>query len=145
MQRHHIVMIACILYSPVLASCDMYLYANATAPLLAPVDSVCLKDALTKRLGAPSMRPVVEKNSGRRPAALWLYYDRASFTQTYPDTGGSTLSAAQVVAAGLFATRARFRRAQDSVSHQLGSTILAVRDDCGGQSVPGRPEITYPR
>jgi len=138
-------MIACIIYSPVLASCDMYLYASATAPLLAPVDSVCLKDALNKRLGAPSDGPVVEKSFGRRPASLWFYYDRVSFTQTYPDTGGSTLIAAQVVAAGLFATRARFHRAQDSVSHQLGSTILAVRDDCGGQSVPGRPEITYPR
>ncbi|SRR6266545_760387 len=145
MQRHRIVMIACILSGPVLESCEMYLYANATAPLVAPVDSVCLKDALTKRLGSPSGGPQVEKSSGRRPAALWLYYERASFTQTYPDTGGSTLSAAQVVGAGVFATRRRFHRAQDSVSHKLGSTILAVREDCGGQSVPGLPEITYPR
>ncbi len=138
-------MIACILYSPVPASCDPYLSATATAPLLAPVDSVCMKDALTKRLGTPSGGPLVEKSSGGRPAALWLYYEHASFTQTYPDTGGSTLSATQVVAAGIFATRTRFHRAQDSVSHQLGSTILAVRDNCGGQRVPGRPEITYPR
>src|SRR5258705_13700076 len=118
MQRHHIVMIACIIYSPVLASCDMYLYASAPAPLLAPVDSVCLKDALNKRLGAPSDGPVVEKTFGRRPASLWFYYDRVSFTQTYPDTGGSTLIAAQVVAAGLFPPRGRVYRAPENLGYQ---------------------------
>ena len=121
---------------------DCYRYANASALLLAPVDSLCLKDALTKRLGPPDMSSNVEKRFGRRPTALWLYYDRTSFTQTYPDTGAATLTAARIVHTGILPMTAREKRAQDSLGDQLGRTILAVRDSCGGRPVPGQPEIT---
>ena len=124
---------------------DCYRYAVADALLLAPVDSLCLKDALTKRLGPPDMRPQIEKRFGRQPTALWLYYNRTSFTQTYPNTGSAMLSAARIVHTGILPMTARQHHTQDSVSQQLGRTVLAVRDSCGGRAVPGQPEITYPR
>ncbi len=127
-----------------LQSCDPILYAWASAPLIAPVDSVCLRDALTSRLGSPSMQ-VVEKPTRRTPAALWLYYGHASFTQTYADSGAVTLEAAQPVASGLQALFAPPRAIQDSVSRQLGREILAARDACGGQAPPGRPALTLDR
>jgi hypothetical protein len=120
---------------------DCYHYAVATAPLAEPLDSTCLKAALTRRLGAPSMRPVIEKRTRRTPAALWLYYGHASYTQTYADSV-VTLTAAQPVGSGLFShPRAR----QDSVSRQLGADVLAARDACGGRAMPGRPELTLGR
>jgi hypothetical protein len=65
---------------------DCWQYAVATAPLAEPLDSTCLKNALAQRLGAPSMHPVLEKRDRTMPAALWLYYGHASYTQTYGDT-----------------------------------------------------------
>ena len=130
--------------SLVLQGCDPMLYARARTSLVAPVDSACLKQALTSRLGEPSLRPVLEKRTRSTPAAVWLYYGHASFTQTYTDSG-ATLSAAEPVAQGLEVLFSSRRTVQDSVSRQLGVEILAVRDTCGGRTVPGTPELTYDR
>jgi hypothetical protein len=120
---------------------DCWQYAVATAPLAEPLDSTCLKNALAQRLGAPSMHPVLEKRDRTMPAALWLYYGHASYTQTYGDTVVA-LTAAQPVSSGLFSHPTA---KQDSVSRQLGAHLLAVRDACGGRSLPGRPELTFGR
>ena len=122
--------------------CDPIVYARATTRLVAPVDSVCLKDALARRRGSPSLRPSLKKRKRREPAALWLYYGDASFTQTYPDSGAAALSAAQPIASGL-AVLGRTRKTQDSVSRQLGRELLAVRDACGGRLPPDRPELEF--
>jgi hypothetical protein len=128
-----------------LPSCDPILYARATAPLIAPVDSVCLKNVLTKRLGSPSMHSFVERRTRRTDAALWLYYGHASFTQIYSDSGSAALTAAEPVASGLQALFWPPRTTQDSVSRYLGREILAARDSCGGRPQPGRPELTVGR
>ena len=125
--------------------CDPYIIANATAPLVAPVDSVCLKDALESRLGSPTMRSRVERRDWWRPTTLWLYYGGASFAQTYPDTGAATLHAAEIVAAGLQAIFSPPREVQDSVSRQLGRELVVARDACGGRAPPNRPDFTVAR
>jgi hypothetical protein len=128
-----------------LGSCDPILYARATAPLVVPVDSVCLKGALARRFGKPSMRPILQKRTRTSPAELWLYYDRASFTQIFADSGLATLVAAKPVSKGLEAVFSPPRARQDSVSRRLGRDLLAVRDACGGRPPPGRPELTFDR
>ena len=134
-----------LLWGLALQGCDPILYATATAPLVAPVDSACLKDALAQRLGSPSMRPMLVKRTRTRPAVLWLYYDHASFTQTYADGGLASLVAAQPVASGLQAMFWPPRARHDSVSRRLGHELLAVRDACGGRAPPDRPELTFDR
>jgi hypothetical protein len=125
-------------------SCDPIVYARASAPLVVPVDSACLNRTLASRLGAPSLKPVFEKQTRYFPAALTVYYDRASFTQTYPDSGEATLTAAEAIAGGIGVFSYSHAK-RDSISRQLGNVVLAARDACGGRAVPGRPEITYPR
>jgi len=120
---------------------DCYQYALVTAPLTEPLDSTCLKAALARRLGAPSLRPILEKRTQHTPAALWLYYGHASFTQIYADSV-VTLTAAQPISSGLFSHRSA---EQDSVSRGLGVHVLAVRDACGGRALAGRPELTFGR
>jgi hypothetical protein len=131
--------------SLLLQGCDPILYARAVAPLVVPVDSACLQQALTRRLGAPSMPRHFEKRSRYWPATLTLYHGYASFHLTYPDTGAATLTAAEPVASGLQALFAPPRRTQDSVSRQLGRELVAARDTCGGRTPPGRAELEFQR
>ena len=126
-------------------SCDPYVFARARAPLVAPVDSACMMDALARRLGPPKLPPHLEKRTRWTPAELSLHYGPALFAQTYADTGAATLSATQTVATGLRAVFGPPRRAQDSVSRQLGRDLLAVRDACGGRTPPGPAELEYER
>ncbi|HEV8401026.1 MAG TPA: hypothetical protein VGQ18_14445 [Gemmatimonadales bacterium] len=138
-------MIATLLGAALLQGCDPMLYANARAPLVAPVDSVCLKAALQARFGPPDMRPIVEKRGRKTPAALWLYYGRAAFAQTYHDSGSATLRASKPVASGLQALFAPPHARQDSVSRQLGRDVLAMRDACGGRTPEGVSEVEFSR
>ncbi len=124
-----------------LVDCDPIVYARATTPLIAPIDSACLKQALASRLGAPSMRSGFEKGTHSRAATLTLYYNRTSFKQTYPDTGLASLAASQPLAAGLKALRNSAPVSKDSADRQLERELLSVRDACGGQAPPGSPEL----
>lgn len=127
-----------------LAACDPIRYARVRAPLLAPLDSVCLKHALEVRLGPPVMPQHFQKRSAVEPAALWVYHKHASYTQLYWDVGVATLVAAQPVASGievLWYSKAR----RDSVRSQLGRDILAVRDHCGGRQAPDSAELILGR
>ncbi len=134
-----------LLCSLLLQSCDPMRYARATAPLVTPIDSVCLQRALTARFGPPSMQSIVEKRTRYMPAHAVFYYHYMAFTQTYPDSGDATLSASEPVAQGLGVLFAKSRKAQDSVSRRLGREVLALRDECGGRAPRDRPELTFER
>lgn len=124
---------------------DLIVFATASTPLLAPVDSVCFNEVLARRFGRPDDQPFVRARTEKRPAALWLYYGRAIFKQTYSDSGFATLSAAQPLDSGMVAAVLPPRAALDSVGQQLGTEVLAVRDACGGRSRPNLPELTIGR
>jgi hypothetical protein len=124
---------------------DIIVYATASTPLVAPVDSVCFKEVLAQRFGRPADQPVVRSRTEKRAAALWLHYGRAIFKQTYTDTGFATLSAARPVDSGMVAALLPPRTVLDSVGQQLGTEVLAVRDACGGRSRPNLPELTIGR
>ncbi len=124
-----------------LGSCDPIVYARATTPLVAPLDSVCLKGALSRRLGPPSIQPVMTRRTGTRAAELTFYYGHASFTQNYPDSGQVSLTATEPIAGGHQALAGAGQSSRDSVTRSLGQDLLAVRDACGGKSPPGVPDL----
>ena len=124
---------------------DIVVYATASTPLLASVDSVCLNEVLARRFGPPDDQPFVRSRTEKTPAALWLYYGRAIFKQIYADTGAATLSAAKPVDSGFVAVLLPPRGALDSIGQQLGREVLAARDACGGRTRPDLPELTIGR
>jgi len=125
--------------------CDPNISAHARAALLAPLDPVCLQDALSRRYGPADMRPTRIAGTGTSPTEVWLYYGHASFTQTYSDSGLATLSASKTVSTSIFAALSPPRARMDSVGKQLGNELLAARDACGGRPPANVPEITVGR
>ena len=138
-----IIPLAVVLELGVLSSgCDIIIYAKATAPLVAPMDSLCLEEALFHRFGDADEWPVTEPKRGRWPASFTLYFDRTSFTQTYADSGFPTLLAATPVGDGILSVLWPPHARIDSVGNRLGTELLAVRDACGGRTPPGVEGVT---
>lgn len=128
-----------------IGACDIIIYAKATAPLVAPMDSLCLEEALFHRFGDADEWPATERRNGRWPASFTLYFDRTSFTQTYADSSFPTLLAAKPVGAGIFSALWPPHARIDSVGHSLGEELLALRNTCGGQTPFGVEEVTVAR
>ena len=124
---------------------DLIVYASVNAPLVAPVDSVCLNSILAQRFGRADAQPIVRSGTKTRPAVRWLYYGGAIFRQTYSDSGFATLGAARPIDTGLVAALLPSRAVLDSVGRQLGAEVLAARDGCGGRARPDLPELTIGR
>ena len=124
---------------------DLPVYASASAPLVAPVDSVCLNATLARRFGPADAPPIFRSQTTNRPAVRWLHYGHAIFRQTYSDSGFGSLNAAKPVDTGLVAALLPSRALLDSVGRQLGAAVLAARDACGGRARPGLPELTIGR
>jgi len=126
--------------------CTPTISASATALLLAPVDSACLRAVLAERVGAETMRPTMQKRTRYHPASLYLYHGRwATWSQTYPDSGYASLSAEQDVAHGFKAIFSPPRVVQDSVRRWLGSVLIEARDRCGGRAPPDQPDVVHAR
>src|SRR6266480_4232238 len=66
---------------------DIVVYATASTPLLAPVDSVCLNEVLARRFGPPDDQPFVRSRTEKTPAALWLFFCRSVFHQNLHSSG----------------------------------------------------------
>jgi len=131
----------CILFGALVSfeGCDPGVWANATVPVVSPIDSVCAKTVLERLFGPPTIRQHFVKRIGADAPSLWLYFGKASYTLYFPDTGSAKVGASQMIALGHHAPHAT----ADSVSRDLGQTLLSVRDACGGKAPRGATEILF--
>ena len=135
--RHRLGIAAVIL----LGACDPIYQVMVAAPLVAPVDSVCLRESLGRLTGRPAVWPYTAQlaaPSGDTLARVWYRNGWSDLGQVqFRDSTTQLMSTSGRI--GVKYTRAEAA----AVAESLGAFLLAVRDACNGTTPAGVAPVAW--